>query len=58
MYESGLLLATRAKYRKLSFMLADAILSGQGWFMSLSGAVRVEQNCVAVCHSEKRADLN
>ena len=38
MYESGPLLGTRAKYRKLSFMLSDAILSGHGWFMSLSGA--------------------
>lgn len=48
MYESRPLLATRAKYRKLSFMLSDAILSGQGWFMSLSGTMGV-----TVCHLEK-----
>lgn len=38
MYEHRPLLATGAKYRKLSFMLSDAILSGHGGFMSLSGA--------------------
>ncbi|TNN50448.1 hypothetical protein EYF80_039374 [Liparis tanakae] len=29
MYESGPLLGTRAKYRKLSFMSSDAILSAR-----------------------------
>lgn len=44
MYESRPLLAARAKYRKLSFMSFDAILSGHGWFMSLSGAIEFNRN--------------
>lgn len=58
MYEGRTLLATRAKYRKLSFMLLDAILSGQGWFMTLSGTIEVKQKCVTVCHLEKLRAAN
>lgn len=53
MYESKPLLATRAKYRKLSFMLSNAILSGHGWFMSLPGAMGVKQKFIAVWRLKK-----
>lgn len=52
MYDTRPRLATRAKYRKLSFMSCDAILSGQGWFMSLSGTMgELGTNC---CLSSRR----
>lgn len=47
MYDRRPQLAARAKYRKLSFMLCDAILSGQGWFMSLSGTMESWAETVA-----------
>lgn len=53
MYESRPLLATGAKYRKLSFMLSDAILSGHGRFMSLSGAMGIYQKCITACCLQK-----
>ena len=53
MYECRPLLGTGAKYRKLSFMLSDAILSGHGWFMSLSGAIGVYQKFKTVWHLQK-----
>lgn len=54
MYDRRPQLATRAKYRKLSFMLCDAILSGQGWFMSLSGKVTElgRSCCLSSCHQK------
>lgn len=55
MYESRPLLATGVKYRKLSFMLSEAILSGHSRFMSLSGAMGVYQ--VYYCMTTERQKI-
>lgn len=46
-------MVTGAKYRKLSFMLSDAILSGHGRFMSLSGAMGVLHEYIAAWWLQK-----